>query len=1528
MKALAALIAGPVLVGVLIVLVLTMTPWGNERVRRILVSQANQRLTGELSIGGLRGNLLSGATLTNIQLVDSLKHPVFAVRRMEVHYGLLAALRREIVVTSLALDTPLLVLDKRPGAKWNFQTLLRPSTTPKDTTRRSAPPQLSRITIRHGRFVYRRPWSPDSTLGAAARDSAIAIALDTSARRRTVRVPGGYQRVLDYRDLDASLPVVALTHGTQPTAVQIGALSMIAEPYRPPSIDVRSLVGTLYASKDSLWWRGAHMVMPGSNISGDGTIGLRGTGFSLVLTGAPVALADLRWLDPTLAAKGGGNLRYRMRLHGDTAEYAMNDADLHYGDASLAGNASVVRVKSTGHPAELIVRGADLTVAHLSTTTIHELAPSLKLVRAGVLDGHLVVKGAPSAMLVDADVRFDDASVGRSHVIAHGGVELTGGMRARELSLQLLPLQVATLSGTGLKIPLAGALSGNAVVSGAQRDFWSIRGDITHVEREARSRVIGNARYLTAGKHVVADATLQPLSLLTVGRFTPSAQLRGSVTGKVHAEGTTSDLRVSGVLHSQSGGSVDGRGTIALAGSRTRYDVSVALDALNANAFSRRAPRTGLTGTVSARGSGFSAETATAVFSANLARSSYDTFTVERVLTHGSVASGLLRVDTLDAAERGIKAVARGTLGLTSVQMGKLAFTLRVDSLADVRRFIGTTDTALISVASGRQGARLVAARADSARRAEAVRIEQLALGLPAGVSIIIDTIPAIRRDSLAGSLVASGLLTGNVKELGIDATVRGSGLVVRGNSARRLSGRASSPNVRDRSQPLAFSLDADTVQVSGFGFEELYAAGHSSDGRVVSNLRIRQDSLVSYAALGSYASPANGVHEVRLDSLRMQFDMLVWRLAHPGGARVANGAIHVDSIELRSSAGGRLYANGAIPKDGTVHMEVAAEAVRVSTVLRALQRDADAEGIVGGSVQLTGTRTDPAITGRATLREATYKGTRAPDADVDARYLAQRLALDIGARDSTGRRVLNATASLPLDLSLGAVTGSRKTEGALTADVVFDTLALAALPISPRTLEDLRGTLTTDAHVRGSWKAPLYAGRAALRGGALTVVATGMRLDGAVADVRLSGDTLLLDSLVARARGTLRASGSVDLTDLAHPFVRLVASGQNVRVMDQTRGLVDADASIVALGPLDALRVTGRGEMKDGFLALKQFRKDLLRVKAPGDLAYFAVFDTSASPNDALRVKQELSKHRRFAIIADLSLVVDRDNYYRNRPDADTQFYTGDDEEVLAHIDQRSSDQWAVGFVRIGGGVAFFRTLAFVPARGSLTFGPHTNAAAIVQQVGERIVWEPGRGLFPVQFLTGGTSKAPSVGIESGTLFPIRGRELNSYLTIGRATTSLMQQSGSSLAGSEGWSGQLSGETGALAHRQQGATALGVVLHDIGTGATKEYGFDAFSVSPSDVPTELVNGKTGGVRGALIEGGRYFTVDRYIAAQIRLTAGIPGIRMAQKFGTIYQLDIGIEPRFLFIAPEELGITHPTKRSGAFGAFLTRIWDF
>ncbi|PYP79366.1 MAG: hypothetical protein DMD35_08595, partial [Gemmatimonadetes bacterium] len=460
----------PILLGFAIVLLLALTPWGNERVRRVLVSQANGRMLGHLDVG--RGNLLSGATLTDVRLVDSTRRPLFSARRVQVRYALGPALRGHLVLHSLVVDTPVVLLDKQPGARWNFQSLMRSSGRPRDTTQHRAPPELADVTIHHGHFLYRRPWSPDTTLTADKRDSAIAAALGGKSRSRVERVPGGFQRVVEYRDIDTRLPSVRMGHDGQPTAVEIASLSMIGAPYREPVIDVRSLVGTLYATKDSLWWRGARMVLPGSRVSGDGTIGFHRLGFWLDLRGAPIAFADLQWVNPRMPPSGGGTLRYAMRIHGDTTTLSLADANVRYREATVIGGMAVTRIHPKGEEAQLIVDGSDLTVSQLGTDIIKELAPSFDLKRRGTFKGKIRLQGPTDTLRLDANVKFEDVSAGLSQLEAHGTVALGADPRARGLEVALRPLRLATLEGMGLHVPLHGVLTGTATVDGARSSGW------------------------------------------------------------------------------------------------------------------------------------------------------------------------------------------------------------------------------------------------------------------------------------------------------------------------------------------------------------------------------------------------------------------------------------------------------------------------------------------------------------------------------------------------------------------------------------------------------------------------------------------------------------------------------------------------------------------------------------------------------------------------------------------------------------------------------------------------------------------------------------------------------------------------------------------------------------------------------------------------------------------------------------------------------------------------------------------------
>src|SRR5688500_14874885 len=97
---------------------------------------------------------------------------------------------------------------------------------------------------------------------------------------------------------------------------------------------------------------------------------------------------------------------------------------------------------------------------------------------------------------------------------------------------------------------MAGTLTGTATLNGSTTSRMVARGDVTHVDRGALSRVTGTGAFRTgrgitfANTWMDVDAQLHPLSLVTVGRFAPAAGLRGSATGPLRLTGMMRDLAV------------------------------------------------------------------------------------------------------------------------------------------------------------------------------------------------------------------------------------------------------------------------------------------------------------------------------------------------------------------------------------------------------------------------------------------------------------------------------------------------------------------------------------------------------------------------------------------------------------------------------------------------------------------------------------------------------------------------------------------------------------------------------------------------------------------------------------------------------------------------------------------------------------------------------------------------------------------------------------------------------------------------
>ena len=442
---------------------------------------------------------------------------------------------------------------------------------------------------------------------------------------------------------------------------------------------------------------------------------------------------------------------------------------------------------------------------------------------------------------------------------------------------------------------------------------------------------------------------------------------------------------------------------------------------------------------------------------------------------------------------------------------------------------------------------------------------------------------------------------------------------------ARAPRDRRRRRNARDGDGTAALRVRrADTVETGG---ARVRAGGARRDGGATgdvspADVRVRQDSLVSYAALGAYSQPASGVHVVQLDSLRATFDTLVWRLDASG---VGAPRPRLASRSIRSScaarAAGGCSRRRRCPKEGPIFA-------------RRRRRTACASRRCCARCSATPTPTASCRRARI-VRHARAADDRGRSRDTARRALSRHARSRRGrdarlsrpasrrsnavAHDSSGTTgAERARASLPFDLALGereriaSARGSARRPRSCSTASRSRRCRCRSRKFAGRAGQGRRATCT----VRGTWREPEYAGRAGLRDGALTLPSIGMSVnDGDGRPLARRRHAASRFARRARARAAARERDGRPAATPSHPFVRMSASGEDLRVMNQRRGLVDADADITVVGPLDALRVTGRGEMLGGYLALKQFRKDLLRVKSPGDLSFLTVFDTTAPP-------------------------------------------------------------------------------------------------------------------------------------------------------------------------------------------------------------------------------------------------------------------------------------------------------------------------
>lgn len=1498
---------------------LTNTDWGREQVRKRIVSILQDNSRGIIRTGRVTGNLLKGFVLHDLVVTDSAGEPLLAVDEVHARYALRSLTSERVDFDDVRLVRPVMVLDRKPGGIWNFDRIFpRDTVTPAGRRRRGWGTwiRFTDLTIEQGDLTVKTPWEPEVP-GGADRNDVIRSELGPEGRLVLVEVENGYQMISKFHDIDAELPLLRLEDPAFATRrADVASLSMMAEPFRPPLADVRSLVGGFDFDTDSVWWQDVAVSLPGSRLTGSGRYTLETNDLTLRVHANPVASADLQWVYPRAPSRGSGTLDFAMDWVGDTSIYIARNGDVRLEDARLRGDLGITVAET------FTVHDTDIRFSSLDTRLIERVFPDVNPPRSGILSGRARLDGDSERLAVDGDVTFDDRGAGMNRVVAVGHVGFGDGeFRADNLRLTMRPVQVDLVRDFAEDLPVRGTLTGTATLNGSTASRMTARADITHVDRGATSRLTGTGAIrrprggTLAASWIDVDADLHPLSLVTAGRFFPAAELRGAAAGSLRMTGTMRGLSVRSDLGFSDGGSLELTGRLDLASREKGYDVDMVAALFNANAISAKAPRTVVNGTISADGRGFDPATMRANIEANLRASSYDTLSVTSAILRVATANGMARVDTLAVEVPEGVAYASGTFGLRRGTSGQLRYHVDVDSLARLAPLFPPAEEGIVAARPGILSRRIARARADSAREAEATEVERAALGRPPVTRAPVDSPRAIPRNILAGTLRADGIATGNIHDFGLDGTASGENIVARGHSIQRVRAEYEWTNALSPQSRLDITASGALATIGGFDLDSLHTRLTYRKPNGTAELLIVQNATDQYGFNADYV--LNNVrNELRLNRATLRFDTTAWVSTGPSTFHWGQAGVDIERLELRNSTNGRIFVDGLIPREGRANLEIAVDNFAVQDLISLAQSDIDASGLVSVDLRAEGTATDPTFRGSFGTQNFLYQGSLVPEVHGTLSYASQTLTGRAEAMRAGGLPFVVAEGTIPINLAFSGVTGSRfPRDRQIDLAIRADSVPLDLVPRATEFVTDLRGRAVADFRLNGTLDRPQLTGSLTLDSAEARIPKAGLTLRGVDGSIRMLGDTIVVDSLVAYSGGRIAVTGGIGIGSLREPSFDLRLDARNARLLDSDHGKLRANLALTARGPFADTHIQGNVRILSGVLYIP--KSEGKTVIGQNDPALFSVLDTAVLANrEIFPAQSPLLANLRM----DVNLRVDRDVFVRST-DYNVELYSEDD--LVIHVNRAKETLLLDGVLLTERGSYSFLSKRFDIRRGSATFVNTDELNPMLQITGAYEVRLPAREAITIQIIVGGTMRNPQIALQSDAQPPITQSDLLSYLAFGQSSSSLIQLKGSGLSTAD----NIVGAGAELASRQLAAVALGVFADQLAGEAARSLGADVFTISPADIQSDVGSF----LRSTEIEFGKYIRGHSFAAVTLRPDPAAlqrPGFLIQHRFGGLkgYSYEITFQPRYLLREPS-LELTRPNATS-VLSLFFIRNWRY
>ncbi len=1143
----------------------------------------------------------------------------------------------------------------------------------------------------------------------------------TDGSEGNVRTITGLTAQLAYARLSSPLP------GERPMRFDIAQLQ--AKVSRP-AIDLRDAGGWVEILGDSLSLDLDEARLPRSALGVRGAIKWPADTllFALDVGATRVATEDLQWIMPDLPAglTGRGNATVRSQ-NGDVMRVRLTNLALTGagGGGALRGTLGLV----LGPQGHRTIERTQLTTENFDLEYVRPLLDTLPI--AGRLTGNFQGDGPEESLSVNVDWTFRDSLVAgwpASHVEGGGqiGLHVVGDFVFTDFAVRSAELDMGTVRRL-VPLDLKGELDAIGTLSGPWKQA-EFSGTLRHHDGGrpptlARGLLRVDSRGDTLG--LWADWSLDSLSLDGLRSSYPVLRVGGAFAGDVRLAGYLDSLSLVAQL-AGAAGQVTAEGALVFLGPRrgARW-LDARFAGLDLHRLNDTLPETSLAGRL--RGAGVLDTLAAPAASGQLELGSSVVAgtTLDSLATRFTLADSVLRVDTLALYAPRLVASARGGLGMGS----------REDSL----RIVARTD----SVGVVEPLARWLAALAPASERA------------PSGAADAeVNVVGSVSRFALLARARFPALRWGPL-------LVRGAAVSGRWQSDRR--------GVLELDAAVD-SLRWDRVQLSGV--EAVVRGRRDSLGWFG---RSRWGENAAWIAGGRMRADS-GATAVVLDSLGVLLPSEAWFLTRGSHLTVTDSAIALDSAVLEGASGGaRFTFTGRLPRAGSGDLRVSLERIPLADAWALSQHDpSEVGGALSGTMTLSGTARDPLIQGKAVLQDAVFRDFHAPYLDGTFDYRVRRLGGEF-ALWRGGQRVLGITLDLPLDLALRDAPADRKLAGPLSIRVRADSVDLGFLEAMAPAMRETAGRLSADFGIRGTWLQPQLTGSVAVRDGAASYPALGVRHQNTFGRLSLSGDTIRVDTLSLQSgEGIATVGGFVRLAELTRPLLDLRISAKDFRVMDVRDYLTFSASGTVAIkGPFYGAALTGRGTVSRGLLYFTDLiTKQVMNLE---DTRYADIIDTSLVRRQGLReaVQNRFLDSLR---IDRLMLSMGSDVWMRSS-EANIQLTGG---LLVDKVADRYRLDGTLETPRGTYRLPLTTTIKsdFVVTRGQLQyFGtPDLNAAVDIDA--RHVVRRPDQNVN-VNVHIGGTLYTPRLTLSSDIRPPISETEIISYLLFGASSFQAVGESG-----------------------------------------------------------------------------------------------------------------------------------------------------